>query len=210
MLLYSVQVGAPQWREGPEPWRTAFYKEPVAGRVFLTRENLHGDRQGDLTVHGGPDKAVCVYALEHYPVWQTELGVADCGPGWFGENFTVAGQSEKTVRIGDRYRIGGALVEVSQPRGPCWKLGRRWNRLDMPKLVIASGRSGWYVRVLEEGEVEAGDSLELVAQPHPRWTIERVNRVTYTERSDARNRQERSRLAACAELSASWRERLAE
>src|SRR5688572_24480431 len=156
-LLSSLSVGKPTYIEAAEPWTSGIYKSPVHGRVALSLTNLAGDGQADLRVHGGPDKAVCVYAAEHYSSWREELGVEDCGPGWFGENFSVEGQSEKDAAVGDTYRIGTALVQISQPRAPCWKLGRRWNRPDMPKLVVQSGRTGWYLRVLEPGEVECGD-----------------------------------------------------
>ena len=120
--------------------------------------------------------------------WRDELGVQECGPGWFGENFSVQGQSETDVAIGDTYRIGTAVVQISQPRAPCWKLGRRWNRVDMPKLVLQSGRTGWYLRVLEEGGVERGDTLALVERPFPRWTIDAVNAVAYSRGGTHRRR----------------------
>ncbi len=116
--IASLNVGLPKHRDGVEPWTSGIYKAPVSGPVRLAPENLEGDGQADLRVHGGPDKAICVYPADHYRLWRTELGVADCGPGWFGENFSVAGQTESTVAIGDTYRIGSAVVQVSQPRAP--------------------------------------------------------------------------------------------
>ena len=129
--------------------RAAFTKARPWPRA-LSSTNLAGDGQADLKVHGGPDKAVCVYSADHYPLLAPGTGRSrSADPGWFGENFSVEGQSETDVAVGDTYRIGTAVVQISQPRAPCWKLGRRWNRLDMPKLVLQSGRTGWYLRVLE-------------------------------------------------------------
>lgn len=200
--LCSVRVGEPQHFLEPEPWTTAFYKEAVVGAVSLSRLNLAGDRQADLSVHGGTDKAVCVYSNEHYADWKRELGEDGCGPGWFGENFTVEGLSEITACIGDVYSIGTAVVEVSQPRGPCWKLARRWNRLDLPRRVVRSNRTGWYFRVVDEGEVAAGQDLLPVRRPYPKWSIARVNRLMYLKSESADDRRE---LASCPALAESWR-----
>jgi hypothetical protein len=121
---------------------TGIYKEPVGGRIMLRRHNLDGDQQADLTVHGGWDKAVYVYPSEHYPLWQAELPAMRLPYGIFGENFTTGGLDESSVHIGDQFRIGGAIVEVTQPRMPCYKLGIRFKRPDMPKRFHASGRCG--------------------------------------------------------------------
>jgi MOSC domain-containing protein YiiM len=203
-VLDSVQVGQPVRQEVPEPWVTAFYKHAVSGPVRLSRTGLIGDQQADLTVHGGPDKAVCVYAGEHYGAWHAELG-DPCGPGWCGENFTVRGQVEATVAIGDTFQIGTARVQVSQPRSPCWKLARRWNRLDMVKRVVDSGRTGWYLRVLEQGEVEAGDELHLIDRPFAHLTIALANDVMYARVVPERAAHRRAELAACPALSDAWR-----
>jgi MOSC domain-containing protein YiiM len=203
-LLSSLSVGRPTYIEADEPWTSGIYKSPVHGRVFLSSTNLAGDGQADLKVHGGADKAVCVYSADHYPFWRQELSVQDCGPGWFGENFSVDGQGENDVAIGDTFRIGTALVQISQPRAPCWKLGRRWNRLDMPKLVLQSGRTGWYVRVLETGHVECGDELTLVDRPFARWTIDTVNAVAYS-RGGISHTAAAGELANCPALADSWR-----
>jgi MOSC domain-containing protein YiiM len=200
--LTSLNVGRPAYIRDGEPWTTGIHKSPVSGPVRLAAKNLDGDGQADLTVHGGPDKAVCVYSVDHYPFWREELGVRECGPGWFGENFSVTGQTESSVSIGDVYRIGSAVVQVSQPRAPCWKLGRRWDRLDMAKRVIQSGKTGWYLRVLEPGIVECGDVLTLVDRPFGRWTIEAVNDAAYGRSSVADAARE---LAACPALSDAWR-----
>ncbi len=201
--LLSINVGRPKTIQGLEAWTSGIYKSPVSGPVRLATENLDGDGQADLKVHGGPDKAVCVYSADHYPRWREELGETDCGPGSFGENFSVADQIESTVAIGDVYRIGTAVVQVSQPRAPCWKLGRRWNRIDMPQLVIDSGRTGWYLRVLEAGIVSSGDSLELVDKPYPQWTIEAVNDVAYNR--DPIDTAAARELSECPLLAEAWR-----
>jgi len=201
--LVSIRVGRPRTIDDPQPWRTAFFKDAITGPVWLRATNLDGDRQADLRVHGGVDKAVCVYSGDHYRAWRIELARPDMTSGAFGENFTVTGQSEQQVCLGDRFRIGAAVVEVSQPRGPCIKLARRWDRLDLPKLVVASGRSGWYLRVIDEGQLEAGDPLQLLERPFPHWTIARVNDVTYG--LGATTDEDRDALASCPALARSWR-----
>ena len=203
-LLSSLNIGPPTVIDDEQPWTTGIYKTPVNQRLHLSAVNLAGDGQADLKVHGGPDKAVCVYSADHYASWRQELGVEQCGPGWFGENFSVQGQRETDVAIGDTYRIGTAVVQVSQPRAPCWKLGRRWNRVDMPKLVLQSGRTGWYLRVVEEGGVERGDTLALVERPFPRWTVDAVNSVAYS-RGGTRDAKAARELADCPALAESWR-----
>ena len=205
-LLVSIQVGLPR-QLGTEdaadpmerPWTTGFFKERITGSVYLGKTNLVGDGQADLNLHGGVEKAVLAYAATHYPKWQQELHLLDFPYGAFGENFTVAHQSEEDVCIGDIYRIGEAQVQVSQPREPCWKLARRWRMKDLPKRAIANGRLGWYFRVLTEGVVESGLPLILVDRPLPEWSVARVNNAFYGYRQDS------SELASCPLLSASWR-----
>jgi len=165
MRLVSVQVGRPRrvgWHG--ELVSTGIYKEPVAGRIMVCRFNLAGDQQADLTVHGGPDKAVYAYPSEHYPIWQAEFPDMRLPYGMFGENFTTEGLDESSVHIGDQFPIGGAVVEVTQPRMPCYKLGIRFGRPDMPKRFHASGRCGFYLAVLREGQVGAGDVWERMAR----------------------------------------------
>lgn len=204
--LVAVRVGQPQTIHDAEEWVTAFFKNAVSGPILLRSSNLDGDRQADRRVHGGPDKAVCVYSGDHYPAWRDELGRSDMGSGGFGENFTVSGQAETDVCLGDRFRVGEAVVEVSQPRGPCQKLARRWDRPDLPKRVVASGRSGWYLRVIQEGHVEAGQSLQLIERPFGDWTIARVNDVTYGLGDTTYiDRQE---LVRCPALAGSWQRAL--
>jgi MOSC domain-containing protein YiiM len=206
--LLSVQVGKPRVIFERNPWASAFFKTPVQGPVWLRATNLDGDEQADLRVHGGPDKAVCVYSADHLDAWRRELGLADMTYGAFGENFSITGQTEPDVCIGDTYRLGGTIVEVSQPRGPCWKLGRRWNMTDLPKRVLEAGRTGWYVRVKQEGQVEAGQDLVLIDRPYPQWTIPRTNELAYRKRAEI-DLDAVAALAACEALAQSWRASLA-
>lgn len=187
-----------------KPWESGIFKQPVAGAVFVGHLNLQGDGQADLVNHGGPDKAINAYAWEHYAAWPGELGIAEMAPGSFGENFTTEGLVETTVRIGDVYEIGGAdgaLVQVSQPRQPCWKLARRWQMKDLVERVVRTGRSGWYFRVLREGVAEAGQPVKLLERGPEEWTIAAANELRHFKPKD---RQAAARLAACPGLSASW------
>lgn len=210
--IASIQVGTPR-DYGSEaasdpmdrPWRSAIGKEPVTGPRWVGRTNIQGDRQADLRHHGGPDKAVLAYAARHYPVWRGELPDVDLSPGAFGENLTVEGLAEDGVAIGDVWRAGGVTFQVSQPRQPCWKLARRLRVRDMVVRVQSSLRTGWYLRVLEEGQIRPGDSLVLVGRPHPAWTVAEASRVMYGVRGDPSAALE---LADLPELSESWRRTL--
>ncbi len=203
MRLASIQVGLPRTVDAAgKPWETGFFKELVVGPVWLGRTNLVGDGQADLRNHGGPDKAVNVYAAEHYPVWSADLGLPEFPAGGFGENFTVLDALEADVCVGDVYDIGGARVQVSQPRQPCWKLARRWGIKDLALRVQQTMRTGWYFRVLREGEVAAGLPLTLVGRPHPEWTVAAANAVMHHDKG---NLAAAAALAACPALSASWR-----
>ncbi len=210
MRVLSLQVGRPsehtsEVKDGQEAaWVSGIWKSPTSGRLALGRTNLDGDTQADLKNHGGPDKAVCCYAAEHYPYWRTALdrSEAEFPYGAFGENWTVAGMTEDEVCIGDTYTVGTARVQVSQPRMPCWKLGRRWERPALPLEVSGSGRTGYYLRVLEPGEVGAGDTLTRTERPLPEWPVARVNRAMYVDKADADLAAELSRLPLLAEA---WR-----
>jgi MOSC domain-containing protein YiiM len=161
--LRAVCVGRPrdvEWRG--ESLRTGIFKTPVAGRVFVGPEGLRGDGQADRSVHGGREKAVYAYDEASADYWQAELGRSELGPGAFGENLRLSGWPEDCVCIGDRLRIGTATLEVSQPRQPCAKLGMRFDDPTFPKRFLASGRVGYYLRVLEPGEIEAGDEVERI------------------------------------------------
>jgi MOSC domain-containing protein YiiM len=204
MQLISVNVGQPR----PVVWKgkdvvTGIFKEPVAGRVALRQHNLDGDRQADLSVHGGPNKAVYLYPAEHYAAWGQELADMDLPWGMFGENFTTEGMLETTAYIGDRLQIGTAVVRVTEPRMPCYKLGLRFGRDDILKRFLASGRTGLYVAVEQEGVVEAGDVFTLLSRDHDQVTVADVTRVYAHDKNDMEMMQ---RLAQLPALSASWRD----
>ncbi|HKD84264.1 MAG TPA: MOSC domain-containing protein [Terriglobales bacterium] len=165
MQIISVNVGLPRdvTYRGTTV-RTGIFKEPVEGEVSVRTLNLDGDRQADLTVHGGADKAVYAYPAEHYAYWREQLPDTELSWGNFGENLTVTGLREDAVFIGDRLRLGSAVLEVTQPRMPCYKLAMRFRRDEMIKRFLASRRSGLYFRVLEEGEVSAGSSVEILTR----------------------------------------------
>ncbi|WP_337176563.1 MOSC domain-containing protein [Paludisphaera sp.] len=207
--LASIQVGMPRERgtEGAadpmdRPWYSGFVKEAVAGPIMLGATNLEGDGQADRVHHGGVDKAVLCYSAAHYPSWREDLGRPEMGFGGFGENFTIDGQDEADVCIGDVYRVGEAVAQVSQPRQPCWKLARRWRLKSLALTTQETGRTGWYFRVLTTGLVAAGDSVELVERPNPEWTIARANRIMHRDKADL---EAAAALAAVAELSANWK-----
>jgi MOSC domain-containing protein YiiM len=163
MKLISLNVGLPRVvMSNGDPVSTGIFKEPVAGRVVLRTLNLDGDRQVDLSVHGGPSKAVYVYPSEHYDYWKRELPEMKLPWGMFGENFTSAGLFESELNIGDKFRVGSAVVMVTEPRMPCYKLGIRFGRPDIVKRFLTSEHTGFYFAVLEEGEVGVGDSIELI------------------------------------------------
>lgn len=141
---------------------TAIFKQPVQGKIALTKLNLDGDEQADLTVHGGPDKAIYAYASEHYPWWQEQMPDVDFPHGRFGENLTIEGLLESDVCIGDEFQVGSAVIKVSQPRLPCYKLGIRFGRADVIKKFMQSARSGIYFSVVQEGELCAGDEIKFL------------------------------------------------
>ncbi len=177
--LLSVNVGLPRTVEFQgHRIRTGIFKEPVASRVHVGKLDLDGDRQADLTVHGGPDKAVYVYDLSGYAHWRRALS-RDLPFGQFGENLTVEGMPETEVRIGDTYRIGTALLQVSQPRSPCFKLAMKMEMPDFPRRFLAAGRTGFYFRVLEEGEVGAGDTITRVSREPGEITVLEATREFY-------------------------------
>ncbi|MBH3360859.1 MOSC domain-containing protein [Pseudomonas guariconensis] len=161
--------------------RSAIAKHPRQGPLAVGRLGLEGDEQGDLRVHGGVEKAIHHYPREHYAAWTAELGEHPllAEPGAFGENFSTTGWRESDVCLGDRIRVGSALLEVSQGRMPCWKLNDRFDVAQMALRVQQSGRTGWYYRVLEEGVVQAGERLELVERPHGEWSVARLSAVLF-------------------------------
>jgi MOSC domain-containing protein YiiM len=183
--VVAVSVGTPrevQWRG--RLVRTSIFKAPVSSRVGVGRENIAGDAQSDLTVHGGLDKAVYAYPAEHYASWRRELPDAELSWAAFGENLTTEGLLEDDVWIGDRYRVGTAELVVTQPRMPCYKLGIRFGRPDMVKRFHESGRNGFYFRVAREGDVAPGDSIERLARDDVRLTVADVVALYVTETPD--------------------------
>lgn len=189
---------------GESPWITAIFRQPVTTAVILTRLGFQGDEVGNHQHHGGPDKAALCYAISHYHLWREEH-ILDGAPGGFGENLSIAGLDESTVCIGDTYRIGEAEVQVSQPRGPCSTLARRWNLPTIVKIVRENHRSGWYLRVLREGRIAPGDPIELLSRPNPTWTISRASEVNYNSNRTQSDLQE---LISLPELSAAWKQDL--
>ena len=201
--LLSVNVGLPRdvtWRG--KTVHTAIWKEPVQGRRMVRRLNIDGDGQGDLQGHGGEQRAVFVYQIESYRYWRDRLDRSDFTYGQFGENFTVEGMSDDEVCIGDRYRIGQALFEVTQPRVTCYRVGMRMNEPRMPALLTSSGKPGFYFRVLQEGEVEAGDEIVKVADGPERMTVAEINALLYLP---GHSRQQLERALRIPALSAGWR-----
>lgn len=189
---------------GPKGVSSGIDKHPRTNRVWLGREGFAGDAQGDRKHHGGPDKAVHHYAFEHYPLWRAEIGDLPLlhQPGAFGENFSTRGLDEGSVAVGDVFRAGQALIELSQGRQPCWRLNLRFGISDMARRVQDSGRTGWYYRVLEPGFVAPGDELRLLDRRSPDWTVDRLRRVLYV---NPLHRQELSAMAALAHLPEGWR-----
>ena len=201
--LLSVNVGLPRDIE----WRgrivhTGIWKEPVQGRRRVGRLNVEGDGQGDPGGHGGEQRAVFVYQIESYRYWEEQLSRRGLVHGQFGENFTIGGLPDFEVCIGDRYRIGTALFEVSQPRVTCYRVGIRMDEARMPALLTSSGRPGFYLRVLEEGEAGAGDPILLIAKGPERMTVAEVNALLY---SSHHPRDQLERALRIPALSPGWR-----
>lgn len=212
MQLISIQVGLPESHgsdstqdPNDRSWTTGLYKQPVSGPIWAGETNLEGDGQADLVNHGGVDKAVCVYSADHFPFWKTTLDLPDLPLGAFGENFTIKNIVEDNVCIGDIWNIGEATFQVSQPRRPCWKLSRRWRITTLTLQVQQSGRTGWYFRVIHEGNVWTGANCELVNRLHPEWPVSQANRVMHHDKHDVKSTLELSRLSA---LSKSWQKSL--
>ncbi len=204
--LVSVNVGLPQvigsTRFG-KPVRSGIVKRPVTvDTLYLDTLNLEGDRQADLTVHGGPDKAVYAYPSEHLPRWNEELGT-EFGVGTFGENLTTSGWLEDEVRIGDVWAWGDALLQVCQPRSPCYKLATVTGRPDLLKRFVRLGRTGWYLRVLQPGVVPVAGPVALIARDPAGVSVLQAHRAVMMELGD---RDELERVAAAPALAASWRE----
>jgi MOSC domain-containing protein YiiM len=203
MKLVSVNVSTPKTvdHEGRRV-TTGIYKEPVAGRVMVRKLNVDGDGQADLSVHGGVDKAVHVYDLESFRYWKRELGRDDLVYGHFGENFTVEGLPDDQIHIGDVFRIGGATLEVTQPRTPCFKLEMKMGLPGFSRQFVTSGRVGFYFRVLEEGEVGAGDPIERVQVGPEQITVREFTRLYYF---DYDNQEKIRRVLRISSIPIGWR-----
>src|SRR5215469_10382459 len=204
MKVISVNVGLPrtvQWKG--KAVSTGIFKEPVVGRIRLRPLNLDGDRQADVSVHGGPDKAVYAYPAEHYAYWQRELPEMTLPWGMFGENLTTEGLQEDALQIGDRFRIGSTEVVATQPRLPCFKLGLRFDRADIVKRFLASGRLGFYFKVVAEGEVAAGDPVLLVERANGSVAASEITRLYARDKDDLEGLR---RIVGVAALPDDWRD----
>jgi MOSC domain-containing protein YiiM len=198
-VVESVNVGTPRevsWRG--QTVRTAIWKDPVAGRVKVRGTSVEGDQQGNPEVHGGVDKALYAYAAEDYRWWGGQLG-RKLVPGTFGENLTVSGIDVSGAVVGERWRVGGTLLEVSSPRTPCFKLGIRMGTQEFPRRFAAAGRPGAYLRILAEGEVGAGDPVEVVHRPAHGLTVADVSRIYHDDHAGA------ARLLRAPELAGTWK-----
>ncbi len=207
MKLVSVNVGLPREvkvRGGKVT--TGIFKDPVEGRVALRRLNLDGDRQADLSVHGGPDKAVYCYPLIHYDYWKAEMPGRELPWGVFGENFTIDGPMEDAVHLGDRFSVGSAEVVVTQPRMPCYKLGIRFESADMVKRFFASRRTGFYLKVVREGEVGAGDELQVIARDPQGVPVSEILRLYAAKRYVQADENSLQRVLQVAAVPESWKE----
>ncbi len=203
MKLISLNVSLPrivEWHG--EPVTTGIFKEPVDGPLMLRVLNLDGDRQADLTVHGGKSKAVYAYPSEHYEFWRKELPEIDLPYGMFGENFTTEGFGEDAVNVGDRFRIGKAELIVTEPRLPCYKLGIKFGRVDIIKKFLQSRRTGFYFAVLKEGKVKAGDEIETIGRDPNNISIADIVRLYAFEKDDLETLRRAVKLEALPE---SWR-----
>jgi len=203
--VVGVFVGMLRTVDNGQPWVTGLFKEAVLGAVRVTRTGLLGDGQADLVHHGGPDKAVLAYASSHYRAWRKEGAIEDLKPGGLGENLAVEGLDEDVVCIGDTWQVGEVLLQITQPRTPCWKLERRWHLEGLVRRVLETARCGWYLRVLREGEVAAGMAMTLVERPHPDWSVARALQARVRRASVP---EEAASLASLFELSSSWRREL--
>jgi MOSC domain-containing protein YiiM len=207
MKLVSLNVGLPRdllWHG--RTVTTAIYKQPVEGRVRLRTLNLDGDRQADLTVHGGEHKAVYCYPVAHYDYWKKELPGRDLPLAMFGENFTIDGPLESSIHLGDTFSVGSAEVVVTQPRLPCYKLGVRFDSDDMVKRFLASGRSGFYLAVTREGEVGAGDEIKPIARDPNAVPVSEITRLYIAKRFSHEDVASLRRASLVSALPAGWKD----
>lgn len=210
--IRSIQVGLPKHlamnSEDPlhQTWFSGFEKSEVDGPILVSETGLAGDDQADKVNHGGLDKAILCYSAQHFEHWQIEFNrKSTLLGGMFGENLTLENGTEEDISIGDTFAIGSeVIVQVSQPRQPCWKLGRFWNEPLLPKKVVKTGYCGWYLRVIRGGAIESSMNFDLIDRPHPDWSIRRAHHVMYSKKSDA-NSSQKPELAELEELSDSWK-----
>jgi MOSC domain-containing protein YiiM len=205
MQVVSVNVSMPveAMHEGKKV-STGIFKSPVQGTIAVTKLNLGGDGQADLTVHGGVDKAVYAYSLDHYAYWERVLGRSPLPRGQFGENLTIAGLDEAVSCVGDHLQIGSAVFAITQPRQPCFKLGIRFGDMEMPKLFTKSARTGFYLKVVREGSLTAGDEVRVVEQGKGRVSVQELF-LAYFNPAAKESKEIYARAVAVPELSASWR-----
>ena len=207
MKVVSLNVGLPRevmWHG--RTVTTGIFKQAVDGRVALRTLNLDGDRQADLTVHGGEYKAVYCYPVAHYDYWKNELPGRELPMGMFGENFTTEGLSEDSAHLGDRFAVGSAEVVVTQPRLPCYKLGVRFGSDDMVRRVLASGRTGFYLAVTRQGEVGAGDAIKVISRDENAVPVAEITRLYIAKRYDVEDVKSLRRALRVAALPESWKE----
>ncbi|ETI70754.1 MOSC domain-containing protein [Neobacillus vireti] len=208
-LLKQVFVGLPKTvgnKEAVNPmereWTSAIFKEPVEGPIWVGKTGLTGDGQGDLKHHGGPEKAVFAYSFENYRYWQEQLDIKEISSGGMGENLVMGNVNEETIAIGDTFQIGEAVIQVSQPRQPCWKPARRFKVKNLALLLQNTGKTGWYFRVLKEGYVKDGQTFTLVDRPYPQWTVQKCNQIIHSRQQ---NLVEMRELAYCELLAPGMR-----
>lgn len=200
------KMGDPQAKKPMDrEWESAMFKQPIQEKVWLGKTNLTNDEVADTKAHGGPEKALFAYPIKHYAYWRKDLAIPSIGIGSFGENLAVKHMDEQTVCIGDTYQFGDAIIQVSQPRRPCWKPARRFRTIDFALRIQNSGLTGWYFRVLQVGYVSAETELELIERPYPNWTIAKCNEVMYVHKNDLELARQ---LAECPYLASNWKRTL--
>lgn len=211
-MIDQIMVGKPKTfgkKNAQDPmdreWTTGIVKNAIEGKVWAGKTNLTGDGQADLKHHGGPEKAIFVYPVSHYEAWQEKLDNPDFTVGAFGENLAVLHMTEEDLCIGDVFQIGGARVQVSQPRQPCWRPARHWKVIDLALQIQQEGMTGWYFRVLQEGYMQAKDEFNLLERPFPEWTVARSNEIMHHEKDDL---ELAARLASCELLAPNWKNTL--
>ncbi|WP_071394877.1 MOSC domain-containing protein [Bacillus tuaregi] len=186
-------------------WESGMFKDRIHEKIWLSKTGLKGDEVADTKNHGGEEKALFAYSIHHYDEWRKEPALEAIGIGSMGENLAVRHMDENTVCIGDTFQFGEAIIQVSQPRQPCWKPARRFRLLDFALQIQKSGRTGWYFRVLQEAFVQEQVKLELLERPYPQWTIAKCNKVMHVKKEDRKLAEE---LASCDLLAINWRETL--